>query len=94
MAAYLIVAGTIHDNEKWDEYRKAVVPLIAIFGGKQCVKGKPNLLEGDGKGWSTALFEFPSLRDVEAFWTSPQYVPVKAIRKDAATLNIWSVAGA
>jgi hypothetical protein len=36
------------------------------------------------------MFEFPSMKAIHAFWNSPEYVAVKELRRDAATLDIWA----
>lgn len=94
MAAYFIVQSTISDEQQYQKYREAVVPLIAQFGGKFVVRGgKVEVLEGQHDGRRMVVFEFPSMDAIHAFWNSPEYVPVKAIRQAAATLDIWAVPG-
>jgi uncharacterized protein (DUF1330 family) len=67
-----------------------VVPLKVKFGGKFSI-GKVEVLEGQPGGRSMVVFEFPSMEVIHAFWNSPEYVPVKKLRQDAATVNIWAV---
>ncbi len=67
------------------------MPLIASFGGKHVRGGKAELLEGQQEGRGIALFEFPSMEAIHAFWNSSEYIPVKEIRRGAATLDIWAV---
>ena len=94
MSAYFIVQSTIHDEAQYQKYRDAVVPLIAAHGGKFVVKGAPvALLEGRHDGRRMVIFEFPSMDAIHAFWASPDYVPVKEIRRGAADLDIWAVPG-
>jgi uncharacterized protein (DUF1330 family) len=94
MAAYMIVQITITDEEKYKHYRTSVVPLIAKFGGKIVVqRGPVELLEGNHDGRRMVMFEFPSMEALHAFWNSPEYVPVKELRRDAANLDIWAVPG-
>lgn len=94
-AAYLVVQGTVENDEGWRKYGTAVVPLIASFGGRHLTKGGgAEFLEGSDVERRTALFEFPSMDAVHSFWNSPEYVPVKELRRDAATLDIWAVPGA
>lgn len=51
------------------------------------------LLEGNHDGRRMVMFEFPSIEAIRAFWNSPEYVPVKELRRDAANLDIWAVPG-
>ena len=95
MAAYLIIEGEISDQAKWTNYRKAVVPLIDQFGGRHLTgRGGVQLLEGHGEAGIVAIFEFPSMDALEAFWGSSDYMPVKALREGAAQLQIRAVPGA
>ncbi len=95
MGAYLVVQGTVENDEGWRRYSAAVVPLVTSFGGKHLTRGSgAEFLEGSDAKRRTALFEFPSMDAVHAFWNAPEYVPVKELRRDAATLDIWAVPGA
>ena len=93
MPAYMIVQTQITDAERFNGYRAAVMPLIAGFGGKHIRNGTAELLEGEQDGLGIALFEFASMADIHAFWNSPEYVPIKNIRRGAAVLDIWAVPG-
>ena len=94
MAAYFIVQSTINDEPQYQKYRDAVIPLMARFGGKVIVRGaKVEALEGRHDGRRMVIFEFPSMDAIHAFWSSPDYVPVKKIREGAAALDVWAVAG-
>jgi uncharacterized protein (DUF1330 family) len=94
LAAYLVVAGAVNDTGAWRLYRDAVMPLIAQFGGKPLTRGAAEVLEGSHADWFTTVFEFPTLEAIHVFWRSPEYAPVKALRLDAAVLNVWAVPGA
>ncbi len=94
MAAYFMVQRTVSNEKQYQKYQEAVGPLIMKFGGKFLVRGgKVEVLEGQPDARSMVVFEFPSMEAIHAFWNSPEYVPVKALRKGAATLNIWAVPG-
>ena len=51
------------------------------------------LLEGRLDERRTALFEFPSMETIRAFWNSPEYGPVKELRRGVADLEIWAIPG-
>ena len=93
MTAYMLVQGTITDEERYGRYRQAVMPLIERFGGKHVRGGTVELLEGRQDERRTALFEFPSMDAIHAFWDAPEYGPVKELRRDAADLEIWAIPG-
>ena len=94
MSAYMIVRGKILNEEKYRHYRQAVVPLIQSFGGQHIRTGPAELLEGAQDDLRIALFEFPDMEAIRTFWTSPEYVPVKELRRDVAELEIWAVPSA
>lgn len=93
MAAYMLVQGTISDEKRYGEYRQAVVPLIEAFGGKHVRGGTVELLEGQRDERRIALFEFPSMEAIRAFWNSPEYGPIKELRRGVAALEIWAIPG-
>lgn len=93
MTAYMLVQGLINDEEQYGKYRQAVMPLIERFGGMHVRGGRVELLEGRQDERRTALFEFPSIEAVRAFWNSPEYGPVKELRCGAAELEIWAIPG-
>ena len=53
--------------------------------------GRLETLEARHEGSAMAIFEFPSMNVVHAFWNSPEYEPVKDLRRGAAVLDIWAV---
>ena len=94
MAAYLIIEGAVTDAAKWAAYRAAVLPLIESFGGRHLNGQGGKLLEGVDDERVVALFAFGSMEQIQSFWDSPAYVPVKALREGAAKLEIRAVPGA
>ena len=93
MTAYMLVQRTIADEERYGRYRQAVMPLITSFGGRHVRGGPIELLEGRQDQRRTALFEFPSLDAIHAFWNAPAYGPVKELRRGAAELEIRLIPG-
>jgi uncharacterized protein (DUF1330 family) len=39
------------------------------------------------------MFEFPTMEAVHAFWNSQDYVPIKKLREDIATISVWAFPG-
>jgi uncharacterized protein (DUF1330 family) len=94
MPAYFIVQSTISNESQYQKYREAVVPLMMKHGAKFIVRGaKVEPLEGQHDGRRMVIFEFPSMAAIHAFWSSPEYVPVKKLREGAAKLDVWAVEG-
>ena len=94
MTAYLMVQMTVSDPAQYQAYVKAVVPLIERHGGKFVIRGGTvEALEGRHDGRRMVVFEFPSMEALKGFWNSPEYVPVKKLRENAAVLDVWAVEG-
>ncbi|HVO03220.1 MAG TPA: DUF1330 domain-containing protein [Candidatus Cybelea sp.] len=89
MPAYLIVEHKITDPEKFKEYGAKVLPLIAKHGGRLLSKGGSHrVLETDH--WlphRVSLFEFPDMAALNAFYTAPEYQPLKALRQSATDMK-------
>ena len=96
MASYMIVQIRFtSDRALFAQYRDAVGPLAAEFGGRYLVAGgaKVEVLEGEHDGRSFVMFEFPSTQAVHAFWNSPRYAEVKKLRAGLADLDVWVIPG-
>lgn len=92
MPAYFVVQGKVTDKDRYKQYQAAVQPLMAQFGGKLLVHGaKLAVLEGRHDGGRFLVFEFPSMRSIRAFWDSPEYAQIKALRQGAAQLDVWAI---
>ena len=47
MPAYLIADSHITDQQTYDDYKRQVAPIVAMFGGRFLVRGGPHeVLEG------------------------------------------------
>lgn len=94
MAAYVFGDVEITDPAAYDEYRKQVPAVIAAFGGRYLVRGAPaEVLSGNWQLKRTVVLEFPNVAAVKAFWDSPEYKPLRAIRERAAKSNLVLVEG-
>ena len=76
---------------EWDEYvEKYGLPVLAMFedvGAEVIAASAPEVLEGVWSGNWTALIRFPSMEVALAFYRSPQYQPLKALRINELTEN-------
>jgi len=83
MPAYLIAEHVITDAAKFDAYRTQVGPLIARHGGRYLTQGGSHRLP-EGGHWTperVVIIEFPDMRSLEAWYGSPEYQPLIALRK-------------
>ena len=94
MAAYLIVDNVITDPKAYDEYRRQAVPLVAQFGGRFLIRGGPiSPLEGNWKPQRMVLIEFPSMEALQAWYDSPEYAPMRALRQAASIGSVVAAGG-
>lgn len=87
MAAYLIVEHIITDAAKFEEYRTKVAPMIAGHGGRYLTKGGSHRLP-EGGHWlpeRVVIIEFPDMLALNAWYSSPQYQPLIALRKECTS---------
>ena len=94
MSAYLIADSHITDHQTYDEYKRQVAPIVAKFGGRFLVRGGPHvLLEGTWQPARLVVIEFPDMDAVKAWYSSPEYAPLLALRQPAATDHLVAVPG-
>jgi len=88
MPAYLIAEHTITDAKKFEEYRVKVAPTIAKHGGRYITRGGSHVvLEEDNAVWQpgrVVIVEFPDMASLQAWYSSPEYQPLIALRRAAA----------
>ena len=98
MPAYLIAEHTITDPAKFEEYRVKVGPLIAKHGGRYVTKGGSQVvLEKDNAVWQperVVIIEFPDMAALNAWYESPEYKPLIALRRASAKDMLITLEGA
>jgi uncharacterized protein (DUF1330 family) len=95
MSAYLVLQSTVKDEEQYQKYAQTVWPLMVRFGARLVARrAKVEVLEGAHDQRPMSMFEFPDMKAIHSFWNSPDYVPIKKLREDAANLTVWAFSGA
>ena len=98
MAAYIIAEHTITNAEKFEEYRTKVGPIIAKHGGRYISKaGSHAILEKENAVWQperVVIIEFPDMAALKAWYHSPEYQPLIALRQASAKDMLIAVEGA
>jgi uncharacterized protein (DUF1330 family) len=87
MPAYLVVEHVITDPTKFEEYRSKAAPLIASYGGRYLTKGGTHR-QPEGGHWRPermVIIEFPDMEALEAWYQSPEYQPLIAVRKECTS---------
>lgn len=94
MKTYLIADISVHDMEKFNEYRQLVPEIIAKHGGQYLVRGgKSEVKEGRWQPGRLVVIQFPSRKEAQAFLDDPEYAPIAQIRWAAAKTNLVLVDG-
>lgn len=95
MAAYVVVQVDVKDPVKYEEYRTMVQPTLNSYGGRFLVRGgNARNLEGDWLPARFVVLEFDSTERANAWWSSEEYAPAKALRQEAADTEMILVEGA
>ena len=87
MPAYLVVEHIITNAAKFEEYRTKVGPMIAAYGGRYLTKGGSHKLP-EGGHWTperVVIIEFPNMDALDRWYTSPEYQPLIALRKQCTS---------
>ena len=94
MAAYVILDATIHDLEKYADYRKKTPDIVAQYGGKFLARGGAvEVLEGDWKPGRVVVLEFATVEQAREWWSSKEYEDPKALRQGASEGSMILVEG-
>ncbi len=94
MAAYLIADLEITDDRGFEEYRRRVPAVIAAHGGRYLVRGgATEVLEGTLTPHRTVIVEFPSMASLRAFYASPEYRALRALREESAKSTLIAIEG-
>jgi len=94
MSAYLIADVEVKNAVAYEKYSKAVPAVIAAHGGKYLVRGgKVEILEGSWAPRRTVVVEFASMASLQAFYASPEYQPLKNLRRAASDSRLVAVEG-
>ncbi|PAP92449.1 DUF1330 domain-containing protein [Mesorhizobium wenxiniae] len=94
MAAYLIADVNITDAAVFEEYRRDVPATEARYGGRYIARGgATKVLEGDWEPHRLVIVEFPDMASLMAWYGSPEYSRLKAIRERCAKTRIIALEG-
>ena len=95
MSAYIYGNIEVTDPVAYETYRDQVPALIKAHGGRYLVRGGAvTLLEGDGVPKRQVILEFPDMAHLQAFYRSPEYQRLVAIRQGASRGTLFAIEGA
>ena len=94
MAAYIVVNVEVHEAERYEDYRKSVLPTLGKYGGRFLVRGgKVEVLEGAWTPKRFVIVEFPSMDIAREWWQSEAYAKPKALRQATSHTEMVLVEG-
>jgi uncharacterized protein (DUF1330 family) len=94
MAAYLYADVEVTDPAAYTEYRLGAPAVVAAYGGRYLARGGAvEVLEGEASPHRVALVEFPDMARLKAFYHSPEYQALAAIRNRASRATFTAVEG-
>jgi uncharacterized protein (DUF1330 family) len=94
MPAYVIALVNVTEPERYEDYRRLVLPTITAFGGRFVARGgRTEVLEGTLSPGRVVIVEFPTLERAKEWWSSPEYSKAKAIRQATSEGTLVVVEG-
>jgi len=94
MPAYIYANVEVTDPAAYEAYRAEVPALIQAHGGAYLVRGgEVTVLEGHGVPQRQVILEFPDMARLQAFYRSPEYQRLVAIRQGASTGTLFAIEG-
>jgi uncharacterized protein (DUF1330 family) len=89
MAAYVIADIEVVDTAGFEEYRRQVPATIAAHGGRYLARGgATEVLEGSWLPKRCVILEFPDMDRFRAWWSSPEYQPLRELRERTTKSNL------
>lgn len=94
MPAYVIADIEVIDSVRYEAYRQQVPATIAAYGGRYIARGGAiEVLEGSWVPKRCVIVEFPSMGQLKAWWTSPEYQPLRALREQTTRSHLVATDG-
>jgi uncharacterized protein (DUF1330 family) len=96
MPAYVLALQRVPDPDAdaLRRYREGSGALLQRFGGRFLVRGGPiDTLEGDAGADRIAVMEFPDAASARAWYDSPEYQELAALRQSACDADFVLVEG-
>ena len=95
MSAFVIVDTKIENAEAYEEYKSLAKPIAEKYGGVYRARGGAmEVRETDlWEPTRMVIIEFPDMDSARAFVDSPEYAPVKPLRRNNARCTLLLLEG-
>jgi uncharacterized protein (DUF1330 family) len=94
MSAYFVANIRIHDQQEYDKYLASVDDVFSRFNGKYlAVDEHPSVLEGEWSYTKAVLIQFPSEKDLLAWYESDEYQQILKYRLGGAQCDAILIHG-
>lgn len=95
MSGFVIVEVVEVSNPAgMQEYAARAQATVEQFGGRyRVLRGKTDVVEGSWSPGPLVMLEFPSMEKAKAWYASPEYHPLIALRQAASKMNFIFVEG-
>lgn len=94
MPAYIVAHIDVTDPVAFETYRAQAPAVIAAHGGRYLVRGGAfEMLEGPAVPPRQVVLEFADMARLQAFYHSPEYQALAAIRHRAAHGSLLAMEG-
>ena len=90
-----IIVNELHVTnwERYKDYQEQVPATLALFGGQYVSRGEPEPILGDAPSPRVVVLEFPSRERALAWFNSPEFQRILAIRNEASTSRVYFLEG-
>lgn len=94
MLAYIVANIDVTDPDAYADYRKGVAASLTPFGGRFLARGgRAEALEGSYPVSRVVIIEFPDYDRAKAWYDSPGYRDLRALRQRASRGDLLVVEG-
>ncbi|MEH2482495.1 uncharacterized protein (DUF1330 family) [Nitrobacteraceae bacterium AZCC 2146] len=93
MRSIIVNELTVTDPVKYKTYQDQVPATLALFGGQYVARGAPEPVLGDAPSPRVVVLEFPSRERALAWFHSPEFQQILAIRNEASTSRVYFLEG-
>ncbi len=93
MAAYVIAQMEVHDPAKYREYASKVGQTAYAYSGRILAANDAEVKEGEPPFRRTIIGEFPSSKDLRAWYESDAYREILPLRLESTTSILFFVEG-